>query len=323
MGESETSGPAGRAPSAPEGRIDTAKIERLVKADKVVLFMKGTRTAPQCGFSATVVGLLDQYLPEYTTHNVLVDAEIREGVKRYANWPTIPQLYVDGEFVGGCDIIRQLDEDGELVKTLGDAVRRPEAPSIVITPAAAEVFAQALEEAGEGEVLRLSVDGNFRHDLALDSPQPSDLRVESAGIVLLIDPGSARKLDGVTIDYATAPESGFRIDNPHAPPRVQPISPAEAKAMIERDPGARFLDVRTPEERARAMIEGTTLLDREAFDALMELPKNTPLVFHCHHGMRSHQAAIHFLEQGFTKVYNVSGGIDGWSQEVDPSIPRY
>src|SRR5262245_56824503 len=103
------------------------RIEGLVKSDRVVLFMKGTRAAPQCGFSATVVGILDQYLPSYTTVNVLADPQVRDGVKEYAQWPTIPQLFIVGEFVGGCDIVREMDERGELVTSLGDLVR-PAAP---------------------------------------------------------------------------------------------------------------------------------------------------------------------------------------------------
>ena len=91
-----------------------ARIESILQSDDVVLFMKGTRAAPQCGFSATVVGILDNYLPQYTTVNVLADPELRDGIKEYANWPTIPQLYVNGEFVGGSDIMMEMYQAGEL-----------------------------------------------------------------------------------------------------------------------------------------------------------------------------------------------------------------
>lgn len=299
------------------------RIDALVKSDKVVLFMKGSRAAPQCGFSATVVGILDQYLPEYTTIDVLADPEIRNGVKEYASWPTIPQLYVGGEFVGGCDIVRELDESGELLATLGDAVRAPEPPKITITDAAAAVFAQALEEADEGEGLRLRVDAMFRHDLALDTKNDRDLEVEANGVRLWVDPGSARRAEGLVIDYVTSPAEGFKMDNPNAPPQVQQVSAREAAAILEREAGAKFIDVRTPRERDVAKIEGTILLDQDSMEELMALPKDTTLVFHCHHGHRSFQAAVHFLEQGFKRVYNVVGGIEAWSNEVDRSIPRY
>jgi monothiol glutaredoxin len=305
----------------PESSAIHDRIDALVKSDKVVLFMKGSRGAPQCGFSATVVGILDQYLPDYTTVDVLSDPAIRDGVKEYASWPTIPQLYIDGEFVGGCDIVRELEESGELEQTLGGSVAMPEPPNIRVTDAAAIVFRQALEEADEGEGLRLSIDSSFRHDLALDGKGPRDLLVETNGVSLFLDIGTARRAEGLVIDYVTKPAEGFKMDNPNAPAQVKQVSPTEAKAIVAS--GAKFIDVRTPRERDIASIEGTVLLDQDSMETLMELPKDTPMVFHCHHGHRSYQAAIHFLEQGFTKVYNVVGGIDAWSNEVDRSVPRY
>lgn len=90
------------------------RIGELVRSDDVVLFMKGTRDFPQCGFSAVVVKALKLLDQPFTEVNVLEDPDIREGVKAYANWQTIPQLYVRGEFVGGCDIVREMYESGEL-----------------------------------------------------------------------------------------------------------------------------------------------------------------------------------------------------------------
>ena len=298
------------------------RIEALTKSDTVVLFMKGTRAQPQCGFSATVVGILDQYVPSYTTVNVLADPEVREGVKEFSDWPTIPQLYVRGEFVGGCDIIRQMDDEGELIPTLGDAAKAPEPPTVHITEAAAAVFIQAMEEAEGDEQLRLVVSPTFQHELALDLPRSSDLVVETAGLNVLVDPGTARRAEGLRIDHVEGPQVGFRMDNPNAPPQVQQIGVKEASELVKQD-GVKFLDVRTPRERSIASIEGATLLDGDNVDEFMSLPKDTPLVFHCHHGHRSFQAAIRFLEQGFTKVYNVVGGIDAWSKDLDPSVPRY
>ena len=89
-------------------------IDEAVKAHDVLLFMKGTPTFPQCGFSSTVVQILDVVGAEYTATNVLENQDIREGIKTYSDWPTIPQLYVKGEFVGGCDIVKEMYETGEL-----------------------------------------------------------------------------------------------------------------------------------------------------------------------------------------------------------------
>ena len=90
------------------------RIQATIESSPVVLFMKGDRSMPQCGFSARVVQILDSMLPEYATVNVLADPAIREGIKEFSAWPTIPQLYVRGEFVGGCDIVTEMYQSGEL-----------------------------------------------------------------------------------------------------------------------------------------------------------------------------------------------------------------
>lgn len=90
------------------------RIQSVIESDRVVLFMKGNRRMPQCGFSAQVVSILDSQLDQYTTVDVLQDPEIRQGIKEFSSWPTIPQLYVGGEFVGGCDILTEMYQSGEL-----------------------------------------------------------------------------------------------------------------------------------------------------------------------------------------------------------------
>jgi monothiol glutaredoxin len=94
-------------------------IKEQVSRNRVVLYMKGTPQFPQCGFSATVAEVLKRCgLAEYASFNVLQDDALRNGIKEYSNWPTIPQLYVDGEFVGGCDIVREMYQTGELQQLL-------------------------------------------------------------------------------------------------------------------------------------------------------------------------------------------------------------
>lgn len=95
------------------------RIKTTVEAAPVVLFMKGSRNFPQCGFSAKVVGILKQEAVDFQDVNILNDAEIRQGLKEYSNWPTFPQLYVNGKLVGGCDIVSSLHESGELAQVLG------------------------------------------------------------------------------------------------------------------------------------------------------------------------------------------------------------
>ena len=98
-----------------------ARIEQLIASDRIVLFMKGNKLFPQCGFSAQVVHLLKAHQAGFTDINVLSDPGLRQGIKDYSEWPTIPQLYVGGRFIGGCDIVTELHEKGELERLLRDS----------------------------------------------------------------------------------------------------------------------------------------------------------------------------------------------------------
>lgn len=91
-----------------------AYIDETVKSNKVLIYMKGNRTFPMCGFSAATIQIFDSLGVPYETVDVLQDPAVRDGIKRYSNWPTIPQIYVNGEFIGGCDIIQEMHSRGEL-----------------------------------------------------------------------------------------------------------------------------------------------------------------------------------------------------------------
>ena len=97
------------------------KIKQQVEKDRIVLYMKGTPALPQCGFSQVTAEILRRLGVKFQAYDVLQDPALRDGIKQYANWPTIPQLYVDGEFVGGCDIVRSMYESGELEKLMSAA----------------------------------------------------------------------------------------------------------------------------------------------------------------------------------------------------------
>jgi monothiol glutaredoxin len=100
-----------------------SRIDSIIASDDVVVFMKGVRAQPQCGFSAQVMQILGHLIPDFTTVDVLADPEIRQGIKEFSEWPTIPQLYVGGEFVGGCDIVIEMHSSGELRDALEAANR--------------------------------------------------------------------------------------------------------------------------------------------------------------------------------------------------------
>ena len=304
-------------------------IEGAIRSNQVVLFMKGTPRAPRCGFSATVVGILDELVGEYGSVDVLSDGKIREGIKEYSDWPTIPQLYVKGEFVGGCDIVREMYESGELHEKLGVRVEQVSPPKVVLTPAAARALAEAVAEAASGEpagehFIRVEIDQDFQHALSIGGRQARDIEVAFESVALLFDRASARRAEGLSIDYVQGPEGpAFKLENPNEPPRVKSIDVKALKSKMDEDSKLELLDVRSQKERDTAKIEGSKLLDREAQQYVLGLDKSTPLYFHCHHGQRSQQAAAFFLSHGFLNVYNVSGGIDAWSLEVDPTVPRY
>ncbi len=295
------------------------RISELIDNNRVVLFMKGTRNFPQCGFSATVVQILNELLPEYHTVNVLKDPDIREGIKELSSWPTIPQLYIGGKFVGGCDIVREMYVAGELQSALG-VEDQVSVPRIAITEAARKALAQAAQ--GQQGVLRLGVSSRFEHELALDEKRSGDFEVDAGGVTVLVDRMSAKRADGVTIDYSSEGGGGFRIDNPNEPARVRPLRPADLKRMLDAGEKPWLIDVRTEREHAIARIEGGRLIE-EVEQELEALERDALLVFYCHHGSRSQNAAEQYLREGYKRVYNLEGGIDAWARGIDPDIPRY
>lgn len=305
-----------------------ARIRSALARHHVVLFMKGTRQAPQCGFSNQTVDLLDRYLDEYATVDVMADAALRDGLKAFSAWPTFPQLYAGGEFLGGADIVRELDAQGELATALGPAADLVREVNVTVTDAAATALKAALGEHEDPEAplhVRLRIDARFYNDLSLGARASDDVVARSNGVEICFDPASARRAAGLCIDFVTeGDETGFKLDNPRAPKGVQEMSVTELAARLSVDGEAFVLfDVRTDKERELAVIEGAQVLDEAALDSLQARDKSTPIALHCHHGGRSARAAQALIDLGFLDVYNVVGGIDAWSQEVDPSVPRY
>jgi monothiol glutaredoxin len=302
----------------------TKQIESLIASDKVVLFMKGNRQQPQCGFSATVVGILDELLPSYTTVNVLADPAIREGIKQFSSWPTIPQLYVEGEFIGGCDIVKELYASGEIFGALKLQIPTSSAPKVTITPAALDAFKSALENAAEGDLLRLKINASFGNDLSFDSKNPGDVEIHESGVLILMDPMSASRANGIVIDFTqNNMGAGFQVNNPNAPAAIKQMSVQELKQKFDAGDKFLLLDVRTQDEWNTAHIEGAKLMQRMPQSEIDGLDKDMPIVFHCHGGGRSQRMAEQFKAKGFKNLANLAGGIRAWSKEIDPSVPNY
>jgi len=217
-----------------------SRIDKMVSENPVFLFMKGTPESPQCGFSYKVVDILKAWKVPYKSFNVLSDESIRQGVKDFANWQTIPQLYINKEFVGGSDVVEEMSNNGEL----------------------GEMFSKAFP------------------DMEISSPPPVAEVIEVTSI--------------------------------------------EASDILKKKPQIKLLDVRSPDERQTACIENSDLLDQKMVEEILDTwDRNSEIMFVCHVGERSRQAAQYFASQGFQTVYNISDGIRGWSDTVDPSIPQY
>jgi monothiol glutaredoxin len=205
--ETATSGTATSKVAEEENMsLDDAARERIrtmIDSGGVVLFMKGSREAPRCGFSATVVQILDQLIPEYGTVDVLADEELRENIKEYSSWPTVPQLYVRGEFIGGCDIVTESFASGDLQRKLGIELGDVDPPSISIDDDAAEELRNAAAQAPD--------------DL-LGPGSDDDVALEANGVTLCMDRLTASRATDAHIDMVKMKGgNAFRVGLPHAP----------------------------------------------------------------------------------------------------------
>ena len=300
-----------------------ARIESLLAANNIVLFMKGEPRAPQCGFSAKAVGALSALGVDYAHVDVLSDPQIREGIKAYGEWPTIPQLYIGGELVGGSDIIEQMANSGELHAALGLPMPDRTPPKITITPAAVAMLRDALANAGDGYALQVDVDARFNAKLQLAPVDGNAIAVEHDGVRAQFDLASARRADGLSIDWVDDERGrGLVIEHRDAPPKIRAMSPTEADARL-RAGTLVLVDVRPADERALAAVNAPFRTLDDGIAALEALGQATAVAFICHHGHRSAQAAEHFLGLGFREVYNVVGGIEAWSSDVDAGVPHY
>lgn len=299
------------------------RIESILKSDRVVLFMKGTRNQPQCGFSAATIGILDSLVADYTTVDVLSETDIREGIKTFSNWPTIPQLYVDEEFLGGCDIVREMYNAGELHQVFGLEAPDRTPPTMTITDDAATMINEAME--GQADIfVHLSIDEQWSHQFSLGPAAGHEIKATANGIPFLIDLQTVERANGLHIGTTDGPEGkNLSVSNPNMPAGVNQLSVRELKTWMDEGRAFQLIDVRTPNEIATASVQGARMFDEPYFDELQALPRDVPLVFLCHHGNRSQAAAEQFRSLGFSEIHNVVGGIDAWSREIDSDVALY
>ncbi len=299
-----------------------SKIDNYVHGNKVVLFMKGTPQQPQCGFSAKTIAALDSLLPDYASVDVLEDSEIREGIKVYGNWPTIPQLYIDGELVGGCDIVLNMLNSGELHECLDLEPPDRTPPEITITEIAATQLKESMQ-GHEGIELHFQVDANWNSQFNLAPAEGNEISTESNGVRILMDLATAQRARGAVIDWVSSIEGeGLAIDLPQAPPPAKQMTVQELAKKLEADK-ITLVDIRGDDERSRAFIESAEILTREVMDKLEQMPKDSEIAFLCQHGNASQGAAEYFRKKGDTKISNVAGGVQAWAQEINTSLPAF
>ena len=193
------------------------RIDGIVGSDRVVLFMKGTPAMPQCGFSAATTSILSTLVPAYTTFNVLEDPEVRESIKSYSDWPTIPQLYVGGEFMGGCDIVRQMFNSGELHDALGLEPPDRTPPDLHVSDSAAGLIREALSEQ-PGLAVHLRIDASWQHGFSLGRVEGHEISAESNGVTVYMDVGTAPRARGLSVDLEESLTGvTLKVDNPNVP----------------------------------------------------------------------------------------------------------
>jgi monothiol glutaredoxin len=298
-------------------------IESLIKNNAVILFMKGTKERPQCGFSKQVIVVLNELLNDFATVDVLADPEIREGIKTFSNWPTIPQLYINQEFIGGCDIVLDLAEKNQLHEML-KLEKALSAPQISLSPSAEQAFINALADQAEGESIRITIGANFAHSLEFDKATKNDFLVNINNIELIFDPYSAHRAHNLSIDFIEDQlEAGFAFNNPNEAAQVQELSVQDFLHMRSQGEEMLLIDVRPHDEWELAHISFAKRLDDFSASDIAALDPNLKLVFHCHHGGRSKRVAESFRTKGFKHLFNLSGGIDAWSRRVDSNVPTY
>lgn len=296
-------------------------IDQLLQENPVVLFMKGTPAQPQCGFSAKTTSALEMLIPDYLTVNVLDHPTIREGIKEYANWPTIPQLYINGELIGGCDIVQDMLSSGELADVLGIEKPAGTSPEISISEDGLAMIKNALAQQPEGN-LHLQISASWVHQLNLTPGEEGDVQIRlDDELVIHMDAWSATRADGLKLILEEdLTGTRFIFDNPNAPPPVKQITVQALKEKIDNHADFILIDVRRDEECAAGTIPGAKQWNEETRVFIESQPKDSEIIIHCHAGGRSQALAEALRQRGFTDLSNVIGGIKAWAEEIDPDL---
>jgi monothiol glutaredoxin len=288
-------------------------IENLVNKNNCILFMKGTPAHPQCGFSSNTVTILKELLgDDFSSFNVLENIEVREGIKEYGNWPTIPQVYVNGELIGGNDIVTEMFNTGELHSMLNLPQPDRTPAKISISDTARKNILSGIEDIGNN-VLMLSIDSQFNTRFSIDQPKGYEVISDIDGIKIYMDVGTSKKANGIEIDWVEDLQgAGLVIKNPNEPKAVIQLSVELLKQGIETGEYVHIYDVRSEEQYNSQHIPNSKRLDKDNMQVIESLDKNTPLVFVCTVGNTSQGACEFYRKKGFNNINNLVGGVTAW-----------
>ncbi len=280
------------------------QVEAAISSDDVVVFMKGTREAPSCGFSAQIVEVLNHLLPNYSTFDVRNDPLLRQAVKSRSGWPTFPQLYIRGEFVGGSDIAKELFVTGELAARLGLARTELPDPELRVSRPALD----ALERLAAGEPIRLELDAQGDANLSVSTKQPSDIEIPVERVRFVLDVLTASRVDGLRIDYVSEP-GGFVLTRPTT---VGLSAPQVAEMLASEQNAPLLVDCRTLAEFRQATLPKAEHLTRDLLHSLSTGAEGRRVVFFCRNGNRAQNVAEHFSIMWAKPALYLKGGLEGW-----------
>lgn len=298
-------------------------IEFIFNVNCVVLFMKGQLIMLQCGFLVKVVGVLQDLGVEFVYVNVLVDVEICEGIKVYGDWLIILQLYIDGELVGGSDIILQMVGSGELSSVFGLVVLDCILLCIIVILVVVEMLCGVLVDV-LGVFLQLGIDVCFQLSFQLVLYDDNVIVVEFNGLCVQFDLVSVCCVDGIIIDWVDDIwGQGLVIDNFNVFKLVQELGVCDVDDWLCVGIVI-VVDVCLVDECVIVVINGLfEIFDGDNCVCLEVLFKDIVLVFLCYYGGCSVQVVEQFCVLGFIMVYNIIGGIDVWFKDVDNSVLIY
>ena len=285
-----------------------AKLQAMVDSHDVVLFMKGTRQQPQCGFSNRVVSILEELEIDYQTYNVFSDPDIRSGMKDFSMWPTFPQLYIKQEFVGGCDLVTEMMQSGELPGMLGVTLEDVEPPTVHCSPNILNLFKESLATHGGG--IHIDVSKNFQYDIFIGPKSNGQVESLVDGVPFYFSRGSAKRANGISLDFKDGDNGGVLIDNPNEP-KFEDIAVSDVEAWVADNPTAKVYQIGVTAEQ---VLPFATLLDASAHQEIGHLPKDHPIAFMCVMGVRSQHAAKDLAFQGYSNVFNIVGGLTAWNE---------